>query len=124
MNRIARPLTALALTFALAGCITFRTVNDGITRAQIGETVQVGPLAVTPIKLLEDSRCPQETQCVWAGRVRISARIDGGEPIELTQGQPFALGGRSLTLAEVHPEPRKDVTRYPDEYRFGFTLSP
>ncbi|MBU3991897.1 MAG: hypothetical protein KKA12_05025 [Alphaproteobacteria bacterium] len=117
-------LAALGLTLALNGCISFHTVNDGITRAQIGETAQVGGIAVTPVKLLEDSRCPQETQCVWAGRVRIEARIDGGDPVELTLGQPLALAGRSLTLAEVQPEPRKDITRYSDEYRFGFTLSP
>ncbi len=123
MNRITRSLAALGLTVALAGCISFRTVSDGITRAQIGETVRVGAVAVTPIKVLEDSRCPQEAQCAWAGRVRISARIDGGESIELTLGQPIALGEHALTLTEVHPEPRQDVTRYPDEYRFGFTLT-
>jgi len=119
MNRSA--FLMLAVPLALSGCITFNTVDDGIARARIGETVAVGPLRVTPEKLLEDSRCPAGVQCVWAGRVRIAARVNDADT-ELTLGQPVAAGGGQVSLVEVYPPRRKDTTLYPDEYRFGFTF--
>jgi len=115
--KYALPLAlALAPLFALGGCITYRTVNDGIARARIGETANVGGHAVLPKKLLEDSRCAQGTQCVWAGRVRIAAKVDGADA-QLTLGETSA----PVRLVEVYPAKTKDITLYPDEYRFGFT---
>lgn len=114
MKRIA--LLALLLSLTLSGCVTFRTVNDGIGRARIGETVQVGGHAVSPLRVLEDSRCPAGTQCVWAGRVRIAARVDGGETT-LTLSEAAS----PVQLVEVYPPRRVDTTLYPDEYRFGFS---
>jgi outer membrane lipoprotein SlyB len=121
-----KPLFALALAAALplAGCVSFNTVNDEIARARIGETATAGPVRVAPLAVMEDSRCPVGTQCVWAGRVRITARIDDGAAVELTQGQPFAAAGGTLTLVEVYPQKRADATLYPDEYRFGFRFTP
>ena len=113
----------VVLAVPLAGCVTIRTVKDGISRARIDESVAVGPLQLTPVKLLEDSRCPTGVQCISAGRVRVSVRIDGAEPVELTQGQPLSVSAGTLTLVETYPERRKDWTLYPDEYRFGFTLT-
>lgn len=113
----------LALAIPLGGCVTIRTVTDGISRARIDETVAVGPHQLTPIKLVEDSRCPKDVQCISAGRVRLAVRIDGAEPVQLTQGQPLSVGTGALTLVETYPERRKDWTLYPDEYRFGFTFT-
>lgn len=120
MNRAA--LALLALPLALAGCVTIRTVSDGISRARIGETVMAGPVSITPERVVEDSRCPAGTQCIWAGRVRIAAQVDGA-PTELTLGQPVSARGGNVALAEVNPPKRKDAELYPDEYRFGFTYT-
>lgn len=121
MNRTILFVAAFAVP--LAGCVTINTVKDGISRGRIDETVAVGPLQVTPVKLIEDSRCPSGVQCVSAGRVRLAVKIDGAEPVELTLGQPVAVTAGSLTLVETYPERRKDWTLYPDEYRFGFTFT-
>ena len=120
MNRAA--LLVFPALAALSGCITFRTVDDGVARARIGETVRAGPVAVMPTSVLEDSRCPAGVQCVWAGRVRIAALLDGTRT-ELTLGQPLPAGGGTLKLVEAYPAPRKGTTYYPDEYRFGFTFA-
>lgn len=118
LRALALPL--LASLLPLSGCITFRTVNDGIVRARIGETVTVGPHRVTPRVVLEDSRCPAGVQCAWAGRVRIATLVDEA-PRELTQGQPLPMDAGALTLIEVYPQARNDTTYYPDEYRLGFS---
>ncbi len=115
-----RKAAVLFLLPALAGCISFHTVNDGIARARIGETVAVGAASVTPVRVIEDSRCPTGAQCAWAGQVRISVTLADGSAAELTEGAPAAVSGGTVTLVEVYPERRKDWAIYPDEYRFGF----
>lgn len=120
--------TALAALTALAlsGCITYRARDDGITRLRIEETGVVGGPRVTPLKLIEDSRCPTGTQCVWAGQVRITVRIDTGQGShtrDLTMGKPEPVADGQLTLAETWPEKKANDTIYPDEYRFGFKFA-
>lgn len=116
------PLAALALS----GCITYQNRSDGITRMRIDESAVVDGPRVTPLKVLEDSRCPVGTQCVWAGRVKVAVRIDtgpGSETREMTLGEPQQVADGKLTLVEVLPVKKANETIYPDEYRFGFTFA-
>ena len=41
---------------------------------QVGDTVTIDgeALSLTYDRLLEDSRCPEDVQCVWAGNARIA----------------------------------------------------
>ena len=125
------PLAAIAAAACLSSCVTYHTRDDGISRARIGETVAVSGVQVTPLKVLEDSRCPLGVQCVWAGQVRISATVKSGsantgtgdELGELTLNQPISVSNGQLTMVEIYPDPRKDRTIYPEEYRFGFRFA-
>lgn len=123
---IARPAIALlACSALLAGCVTYNVRNGGIVHADIGQRVHVDGPHVTPLAVLEDSRCPKGVQCVWAGQVRISARVElkGGDDqreLELTLGKPLQIADGSLELVEVEPEAVASRTIYPEEYRFGF----
>ena len=63
-------------------------------QARLGETGTVGPYRVTPVSVLEDTRCPARVTCVWAGQVRLSVRvvaIRGGERFngEMTSLRPL-----------------------------------
>ncbi|WP_156843089.1 hypothetical protein [Novosphingobium aquimarinum] len=91
----------------------------------MGETAWVDGPKVTPLAVLEDSRCPMNARCVWAGRVRIRARIDLGarrEFRELTQGEPVQVADGSLELVEVQPDPPMVGQAGLEEadYSFGF----
>lgn len=126
MKRLLLLALPLATLSTLAGCITYRTQSDGITRAHLGETVAVGGPRVTPLKLLEDSRCPAGVQCVWAGQVRISVRIDlgsGSETRDLTSGKPERVADGTLELVEVTPAKKAGLPIYPEDYRFGFKFA-
>ncbi|MBB4859002.1 hypothetical protein HNO88_002328 [Novosphingobium chloroacetimidivorans] len=119
-------LAAMALT--LTGCAATVPPSpsvgqaDGLTRAALGQTVGVGGPKVTPLALLEDSRCPANVRCVWAGRVRLSVRVDlgsGSQVRELTLGAPVPVADGTLELVEVLPE-KVAGTIAPQDYRFGF----
>lgn len=95
-----------------------------VAHARIGETVRVGGLRITPLRLVEDSRCPQNARCIWAGRVRLSVRI-GGAIRELTLGEGTRVPGGTLQLAAVLPDRKTTATRLtPRDYRFAFRFEP
>lgn len=124
--KIAASLTFLGVSSLLAGCVGYRVADDGISRAGFMEAVYVDGPKVTPLELLEDSRCPADVQCVWAGRVRINAKVHLGsrdETHELTLGQSVQVADGELTLVEVNPEAKSGRNIYPEEYRFGFTFA-
>ncbi len=102
-----------------------------LTQARLGETVTVGPYRVTPVSVLEDSRCPAMVTCVWSGQVRLSVRIvalRGGERFagEMTSMRPLQLRRGELRLRTIAPANTKAGNPRPAQYHFGFqfTLRP
>ena len=94
MNKIAPALASLAL---LSGCIVYKNapnVDNGPPAAEgtavgLRQPVQVGSVVATPMAVVEDSRCPENARCVWAGRLIVKTRIDGAgwrETADLTLG--------------------------------------
>jgi hypothetical protein len=90
-----------------------------VTYARLGQTVRVHGVAITPLSMVEDSRCPADVTCVWAGRVRLNVRIDRMMR-ELTLGEPVQVIGGTLRLASVLPQRRRNLTIPARAYRFGF----
>jgi hypothetical protein len=76
--------------------------------------------------VLEDSRCPEQALCVWAGRVRINARVRLGRDAalrELELGKPVQVADGALTLVAVTPGKMQGQALAPGRYRFAFTFA-
>lgn len=95
----------------------------GVVAAAIGQTADLSEgLRVRPLEVLEDSRCPQNARCVWAGRLRLRVAVDGAGEHEVTLGEAAVQTPRgAFALVAVSPGPWTD---WPQElrpaYRFGF----
>lgn len=116
---------ALIAPVMLGGCVTYNVRSDGISRAALGETVRVDGPRVTPLEVLEDSRCPMNARCVWAGQVRLKVRVhlgSGDRELELTSDKPVQVADGSLELVEVQPDrvAGEGQALDPKHYRFGF----
>ncbi|MFO1256152.1 MAG: hypothetical protein U1E37_10875 [Sphingomonadaceae bacterium] len=117
-------LLPLTLAAALGGCVTVPKANeDGSFEVRLGQKVDVGGPKVTPLRVLEDSRCPMEARCVWAGRVRLEVRVDG-RLAELASDRPLPLANGSVELVNVMP-PRSMQRRIEaGDYRFTLKFNP
>ncbi len=114
----------------LAGCATAlppATSADGIARAELNQRVYVDGPYVTPLAVIEDSRCPIGVQCVSAGRTRVMVRIDLGsrsEYRELCSDKPLQVADGTLALVEVQPGLRAGEQPGRDNpYRFGMRFA-
>ena len=95
--------------------------SDGL--AAMGQPTRVGRLVVTPQSLVEDSRCPINARCIWAGRLVLKTRIDGAgwrETVDLTLGQPHSTHGTGLALVSAEPGKTAGATPSPPASLFGF----
>lgn len=110
---------------ALSGCAATAANPPTEGPARLGQTVYVDGPHVTPIKVIEDSRCPINARCVWAGRVVLRVKVTGGawqRTIDLTMGEPVQVADGGLTLVSVTPDKRTDLAIKPRDYRFAFTF--
>jgi hypothetical protein len=111
-----------ALALVTAPLLLAATSGDTLSWSRLGRTAYVDGPRVTPLRVIEDSRCPMEARCVWAGRVRIEARVrTGGRSRirELTLGEPLAVADGQLELASVMPARSVRRAIRPRDYRFG-----
>jgi len=115
----------ILLTLALAGCASTPTsATDGIARAGLNQRVYVDGPYVTPLAVVEDSRCPAGVHCVSAGRTKVMVRIDLGsrsEFRELCSDTPLQVADGTLSLVEVTPAAAPGIE--PGAYRFGMRFA-
>ena len=130
-----RPVFAASLVVLVATAACAATpvdpspsVYSGEASGGLGETIRIGDVRIRPIEVVEDSRCPEEVDCVHAGffRVRVDIRTDGEHRIEvmdLRQGIGLE-DARRLALDRVTPGRSNQGPRDPRPYYLTFTLGP
>ena len=119
MNRTLR-LAAVPLIATL--CASAAPARPSEAAARLGRTVHVDGIVVRPERVIEDSRCPANAMCVWAGRVVIRATVRGGRwkrTVDLETGKPVQVADGALTLVRVLPAKYGKPIRRGD-YRFAF----
>lgn len=126
---MAMRMFAALLLGLTAACVTARVEPSSPQAAGgIGDVIEVADgLMVKPLSVSEDSRCPQRTQCVWAGRLVLQARIielDRDRAAVLVLGQPERVSGGTLTLTDAVPVPVAGAKTDAATYRFSFAFSP
>ena len=115
------PFAALSV----AACATVPPVMIGPT-AGLAQTATVNGIRIRPLQVVEDSRCPANVQCVWAGRLIVRARMNGQG---WTQIRDFELGvfqavdRYRITLVAAEPQKTSPGKIDPQVYRFTFSAS-
>lgn len=103
----------------------------GTTTASPGTTFTVAnadgeAVEITFVEVIEDSRCPKNVMCVWAGRAVIRLEVEGGPlttPREVTlalesapEGESVDVAGVRIQLTDVQPYPEEPNTTQPGDY--------
>jgi len=120
-------LAALFMCLALAGCGAAPareppTVDLGaeVTLAP-GEGVAVNNarLKVRFVGVIEDTRCPRDVNCIWAGEVRVQLEIYAisQSRAELLEGGSTVVGQNRVTLVRVEPQPVSTAKIVAQDYR-------
>lgn len=124
----------------LAACSSGGTGPAGNgSPAPSGESlsVPVGESRVVPgttttiafLRVAEDSRCPLDVDCVWAGNGRVELRLSGAGAerevaLNTTQGsREVEYAGLRIGLQALDPYPRTTTPTDPDDYVATFVVA-
>ncbi|HEX5774338.1 MAG TPA: hypothetical protein VFY28_00030 [Candidatus Paceibacterota bacterium] len=91
----------------------------------LGESATALGVKLTPESIVEDSRCPQDAECIQAGTVRAATEIVSGlgtSKMVLELGQPITTEAEAVTLIAVSPEPLAGTPIRPGDYRLTFRI--
>ena len=123
--RLALSVATAALALSACATTTSQTPLPEAKNIALGQQAYVDGPIVQPVAVLEDSRCPADVMCAWAGRVRVKMLWirSGGrqQEFEVTLGQRTQLADGSILLERVTPERRSAAKVIkPADYRFDF----
>ena len=128
-------LVALLLIVSLAAC---KSAGAPVSHAaSLDQEVELAPteqavfdahgLSVEFVRVLEDSRCPTDATCVWAGEVKVQLSIRIGtaaaEQQEVTVGQPATVGEFQLLIVKVQPERVSTREISAEQYRIALQVT-
>ena len=114
-------LLSLAILSLLAGCASNQPIEGPV---RLGQVAYVGGPRVRADRIIEDSRCPVEVQCVSEGRLIVLVTVLGGgwsQQRSIMLGTPVHVADGSLTLVAATPAKRlAPPSGTPAPYRFTF----
>ena len=100
--------------------------NDEVRiEARINQSASSLGVKITPVEVIEDSRCPIDVQCIQAGTVRLRANIESNNATSVeifTLGTIVTTDTEQITLVTVSPNPTAGVNIPPSSYVFTFEI--
>src|SRR3989344_2777456 len=96
-----------------------------IVEASIDKKVTSKGVSITPLAVLEESRCPIDVVCIQAGTVRLRANLSSGAG-EVDQvfklNQKITTEAEEITLVRVLPATQSGKKIQPADYLFYFEV--
>ena len=97
--------------------------REFVLRAGSEALVKEARLDLVFKELVEDSRCPEGVDCIWAGNGKISltAKRDRHKSVSfelntMTEPKSFVYENYEITLVNLAPYPKSDKTIRPGDY--------
>ena len=107
------------LFITMFGSVAFASAKEPETvKVRVGEIKSAGGgrLAIKFVSVVEDSRCPIDARCVWAGNAKIKIAVSKGKmaakTIELNSGlkpDSITIYGYEIKLVDLSPHPGENV---------------
>lgn len=122
----------LMLVAVSVATTTAQAQRDQTIRVRVNQQKSIprANLTITFLSLVEDSRCPEGTRCVWAGNARILVRVSharGGKPetFEIntnTGARGASFDGYAINLVSLEPRPRANARLNRNAYTATFDI--
>ncbi len=99
--------------------------NSVSVGVRLNQKVDVQGKMITPLRVLEDSRCPVDVECIQAGTVRVSTTVQSGSRTTtqvFVLGTPVTVGTEEITLTDVKPVKNSKIIIRSTDYLFTFSV--
>ena len=122
----------LILTLVFGSVVTANAQKDSAIKVKVGKQKKFSrsKISVKFVSLVEDSRCPEGTNCVWAGNAKIKVFVSRGNGEGETFEMNTNLGAKGATfgeyaiyLTDLTPTPKANVRLNRNAYTATFTIA-
>ncbi len=99
----------------------------GVVTLKLGEVANFRGISIRPLAVTEDSRCPQDVQCIWAGTVKLEVESDldttGKRTDTINLGTTHTIDTFAVSLLSVNPTPIAGSEIADAEYKFTIQVN-
>ena len=121
-------LTLITIVGLSAAVLAYKpetvTVKNGQKKSAVG-----GELSIKFVSVTEDSRCPVDANCIWAGNAKVHVKITdrrGSKTMVMntTMGPTGdQYNGWAINLTELTPGPKSSVAIKQKAYKATFSIT-
>ena len=124
-------ILALLVMFAFGSLSAVAAQSSQSLKVQIKQQKKIsrGNLTIHFAELIEDSRCPTDTNCIWAGNAKIQIKIrkasGAWKTFELNTGlepQAVIFEGYEIKLFDLDPKPATNIRINRNGYTARFEI--
>ena len=122
-------LLALIMTIGLAGVIVANDSETVTLKQGKKKSAAKGDFTLKFVSVAEDSRCPADAQCVWAGNAVVNVMITDRQGVSKTMAMNTGRGpagdqyrGWAIYLTELTPVPKSGSKIKQKAYTATFTI--
>lgn len=123
-------LTLFTIIFGFSQIAEARSNQEIKVQVNNQKSINKNDLTVKFVSVLEDSRCPEGTNCIWAGNAKLKLKLKkkngAWKTFELNtniEKNDLKFGGYSIKISELTPTPAANVRINPDGYVATFSIS-
>lgn len=129
MKTVFLSIAFLASIFVMCQSAQAQT-NQELT-LQVGKQKKAfkNKLVIQFVSVLEDSRCPEDVDCVWAGNAKVQIRVrklnGTWKTLEINSNlepQSQRFEGYEIKLKSLTPNPKVNVKIKPETYTATFSM--
>ncbi len=98
----------------------------GAVTLRLGEKATFQDVSIRPVSIEEDSRCPQDVQCIQAGTVQVKVAIAGRAGTDtqiIGLGKSLATENETISFNAALPAKISTVPLMPADYILTFTVT-
>jgi hypothetical protein len=125
-------ITLLFFVFVIGISQVAFAQNDGLVQLRPGQQKRMmnGRVTIKFISVTDDSRCPTDVNCVWAGnaKIKVQVKVRGGETktLELDsnlKGNAGTVDAYRIEISSLTPKRRSNDEIKQSDYRAGFSVT-
>jgi hypothetical protein len=122
----------LILTFVFGGFVSAQAQTNQEIKLLINKQkiVTKDKLTIKFVSLVEDSRCPTDTNCIWAGNAKIKIQVGRGKTAAKTfelntnlEPQTVSFAGYEIKLVNLTPQPATNIRINRNGYTATFAVN-
>jgi hypothetical protein len=121
-----KTILPLLLTLVFGTLLQAQTNQRLTVQVNQQKTLSKSKVTIKFVSLVEDSRCPTDTQCIQAGNAKIQIEVgkvgSASKTFELNTSdkrQAISFAGHTIKLVDLNPKPASNIRIN----RFGYTAT-